>query len=361
MKIYFGASISLDRSMLPVYKKIVEQLKIQGHEVLSEYVVDPELVPGVGLTPAKLFERETETIEMADAMVAEVTAPSWGTAFLMEHALEAGKPVLVLYYKDREQPLPMMLAGHPELYVQHYDESNVGVVLRKSLKHFKDMKQRKGKLIVIDGADGSGKSTQVKLLLDYLKKKKIKHRYVSFPRYKTSFHGRHVGRFLKGEFGGNTEVSPYLSSLAFALDRLTSRGQIVEWLKEGYLVIADRYVSASMAHQGSKLDGEKQKEFLDWIYSMEYKEHKLPKEDAVLYLHVPVTNAQELLKRNRRETDMADADVAHQKKTVEMYKTLVMKMKHWQMVECVEDGELLSRQAIHQRILEVLWKQGVID
>lgn len=361
MKIYFGASITYDRSMLPVYQKIVAEIKKLGHEVLSEYVVDPQLKPGAGLSAEQLFARETATIDKADVMVAEVTAPSWGTAFLIEHALDKGKPVVALYYKEAEQPLPLMIAGHPELYVAHYDEDSVHAVLKKNLSHFQQMKTMKGKLIVLDGADGSGKSTQVKLLLDYLKRINTPHKYISFPRYEMSFHGRHVGRFLKGEFGGNTEVSPYLSSLAFALDRLTARDQIVEWLRDGNVVVADRYVSASLAHQGSKVSAEKQRVFLDWLYSMEYKEHKLPKEDIVIYLFVPVEVAQKLLDGSGRAKDTADADIEHQKRTIAMYKKLVKKYPHWVELACVDErGELLSIADIHQKIIGLLRTRKIL-
>ena len=165
MKIYFGASVSLDRSMLSIYQKIVRGLKKLGHEVLSEYVVDPKLKIGAGLSADKLFAREVKTIGKADLMIAEVTEPSWGTAFLMEQALDKGKPVLALFYKEIDHSLPLMIKGHPELYVEHYDEDNLYAILKKNLSHFKQMKKKKGKLIVIDGADGSGKATQTKKLL----------------------------------------------------------------------------------------------------------------------------------------------------------------------------------------------------
>jgi dTMP kinase len=366
MKVYFGASISLGRSLLPVYKKIVKELINQKHTVLSEYVVDPKLKTGAGLTADKLFLRETKTIKKADVMIAEVTAPSWGTAFLMEHALENNIPVLALFYKGDERPLPMMIAGHPELYVEHYDEDNIKTVLNKSLEHFKAQKRRKGKLVVIDGGDGSGKATQTKMLLSYLSKHKISNKYITFPRYKTSFHGKHVGRFLSGEFGGNNQVSPYLSSLAYALDRLTARDEIVQWLDDGNTVVADRYVSASLAHQGSKLDGRKQKEFLDWLYSMEYKEHKLPKEDIVLFLYVPMKKAQILLAKSGgkgqvKGKDIAETDLDHQRKSIDLYKKLSKKFKHWVMISCVNSsGKLLSKQEIHQKILTTLKTKKII-
>jgi len=363
MKVYFGASITLDRSLLPVYQKIVKEIKKLGNEVISEYVVDPKLKTRAGLTAERLFERETKQIEKADLVVAEVTSPSWGTAFLMEHAMEHDKPVLVLFYKETDHQLPIMIEGHPELYVEHYDEDNIAMILKKNFEHIQQMRTKKGKLIVVDGADGSGKSTQTKLLLKYLKKNRYNHKFISFPRYFTSFHGRHVKRFLMGEFsnGKSSEVSPYLSSLAFALDRLTARDQIMEWLKEGNIVVVDRYVSASLAHQGSKVDARKRKAFIKWLYSMEYKEHKLPKEDLVIYLYIPVKTAQKLMVEQRRKKDTADADVSHQKKSVEMYKILVKKYRHWEMIKCVDKkGELLSIEEIHQKILDLLKKKKII-
>ena len=369
MKIYFGASITNDRSMLPVYTKIVKTLKDLKYSVPSEHVVDPKLTEGnwqAAYQPRKLFEREVNRLKECDAMVAEVTTPSWGTAFLIEQALELGKPVLALFYKETGQPLPMMIAGHPELYVEHYEEANIQSVIKKNLKHFEQMQQTKGKLIVIDGADGSGKATQSQMLQDYFKSKRTPTQTISFPRYYTSFHGKHVGRFLTGEFGGNGEVSPYLSSLAFALDRLTARDEIVEWLKEGQIVIADRYVSASMAHQASKLPKTKRKEFIDWLYSMEYKEHKLPKEDIVLYLYVPVETAQKLIeKKSERKyvkgKDAAERDITHQKRSIKMYQELSKKYRHWQMVSCVDDsGKLLSKEQVHSKIVSLLTKKKII-
>lgn len=362
MKVYFGASITLSRDLLPVYQTIVSEIKKQGHEVLSEHVVDPKLKTAGKLDAEKIFADEVKKIDKAEVMVAEVTTPSWGTAFLMEQALDRGKPVLALYFEDTEEPLPLMVEGHPEVYVAHYALDNIRTVLKRNFEHFDHTNGRRGRLVVIDGADGSGKSTQTKLLLKYLKKQRTAYTFISFPRYYTSFHGKHVGRFLTGEFGGNAEVSPYLSSLAFALDRMTARDEIVEWLEEGKIVVADRYVSASLAHQGSKLPLRKRKEFLDWLYRMEYKEHKLPKEDVVIYLYVPVEIAQRLIQKGTHKRDVADVDVKHQKRTVATYRQLVKKYKHWEMISCVNSkGELYSKAEIHEKILAILRKRRIIS
>ena len=366
MKIYFGAAVSLERdSYLPLYKKIVKEIEKLGHEVLSKHVIDPSIDPTGGLKPSKLFAREVKRVEQADVMVAEITAPSWGTALLMEKALDKNIPVLALFYKDNSHELPTMIAGHDELYVASYTKGNIKSVLKKNLIHFKQQQQSTGKLVVIDGADGAGKATQTEMLRQYLKKNKIKNKFISFPRYKTSFHGDLVGRFLKGEFGGNREVSPYLASLAFALDRLTARDEIVEWLEEGNVVVSDRYTSAN-AHQASKMPKDHQPSFIKWLYDMEYKEHKLPKEDIVLFLHVPADISQKLLdkkskkKNNNGLKDEAEKDVSHQKESIAMYQRFAKKYKHWVIIECVEDGKLLSKTKIHKKIIEVLKDKKII-
>lgn len=371
MKVYFSASISLDRTLLPVYQQIVAELKKLGHEVLSEQVIDPNLKPGEGMNARELFASQTKNIEKADAVVAEVTAPSWGTAFLIEHALSTGKPVLALYYKESEMPLPMMIEGHPELYVAHYSRGNVRTILKKNLEYFAQMKERKGKLVVIDGTDGSGKGTQTQLLLQYLEDKKIPNKYIDFPRYYTSFHGKMVGRYLKGEFGGLNSASPYLTSLFYAMDRLTARDEIIDWLEEGNTVIANRYTTSSMAFQTARVEKEKRDEFLQWLYEMEYKEHKLPKEDLVIFLYVPVEISQKLLDKKantegRRYTagqkkDINEADVNYQKEVLKLYLELAKKYKHWEVIKCVDNkGRLLTIEKVHGKILGVLKKHKIV-
>lgn len=364
MKIYFGASISLNRDFLPKYQQIVKTIKQLGHEVLSEYVVDPKLKIGLGLTPEKLFTKETKTIEKADLMIAEVTVPSWDTAFLMEHALKRTKPVLALYYKDNGNHIPMMIAGHPKLYADSYDEDNLTSILRTHLRHFNLMKKNKGKLIVIDGINGSGKETQTKLLLQYLRNQNITANFISFPRYHTSFHGKTVSRFLSGEFGKLNDVNPYLSSLAFALDRLTAKNQIIDWLNDGHIVLADRYVTSSLAHQGAKLALKDRQKFSSWIYEMEYQQHKMPKENMVIFLYVPAEISDKLMQqRNGKHEGKKDIEegLAYQKKVAKYYLQLCLKFKHWEIINCVlKNGELKSRETIHQEIINLLKNKKII-
>lgn len=370
MKVYFAAAISLDRSLAPLYKQVVSELKQLKHEVLSEYVAERPDGPDRGVAPAEVFARETKMIDRADAVVAEVTAPSWGTAFLIEHALSQGKPVLALYYKDAEMPLSMMIEGHPELYVAHYSRGNVRTILNRNLTYFTQMNRKKGKLVVVDGTDGSGKGTQTELLLEYLEQKGKKNKYIDFPRYHTSFHGKMVARYLTGEFEGSGSASPYLTSLFYAMDRLTARDEIIDWLEEGNTVVANRYTTSSMAFQTARTPKKEQERFLKWLYEMEYKEHKLPKEDLVLFLYVPVEISQKLIdkksSKDRRyakgkKKDLYEADVQYQKDVLNLYLTLAKKYRHWEVIKCVDSrGKLLSREKVHGKVIRALKKHKVL-
>jgi len=370
MKVYFGASFTYDRSMLPMYQEIVKNLKRLGHEVVSEHVVDAKTELGDGLGAKELFRRETILIDKADVMVADVSLPSWGTAFLIEHALETEKPVLALYYKDSEMPLPMMIEGHPELYVAHYSRGNVRTILKKNLLYFNEMIMRKGKLVVIDGTDGSGKGTQTELLLQYLEKQGKKSKYIDFPRYYTSFHGKMVGRYLKGEFGNKESASPYLSSLFYAMDRLTARDEIIDWLEEKCVVVANRYTTSSMAFQTARIPKKEQETFLKWLYEMEYKEHKLPKEDLVIFLYVPVAISQKLIEQKEKEQrrytkgkkkDIYEADLQYQKDVLELYLKIAKRYKHWEVIKCIDSkGKLLSIEKVHKRVVAALKKHKIV-
>ena len=354
--------------MLPVYDEVVANIKKLGHEVVSEHVTNPLTPIGDGLSPKELFERESKLIANADCMVADVTLPSWGTAFLMEHALSLGKPVLALFYKEAATPLPFMIAGHPDLYVAHYSKGNIKTVLKKNMEYFESMTKIKGKLVVIDGTDGSGKGTQTELLLKYLDEHKIKNKYIDFPRYYTSFHGQMVGRYLAGEFGSLESSSPYLTSLFYAMDRLTARDEIVDWLEEGNTVIANRYTTSSMAFQTARIEKPKREEFLKWLYEMEYKEHKLPKEDLVLFLYVPVEISQKLIEqKNKREytkgqkKDINEANVAYQREVLSLYLDLAKKHEHWEVIKCVDaKGKLLSIEKVHEKVIGILKKRGIV-
>lgn len=368
MKVYFAAAVSLDRTMLPVYQEITTNLKRLGHELISQNVVDPKIIAGEGLPARALYERETKLIDQVDAIVADVTMPSWGTAFLMEYALSVGKPVLALYYKDADKPMPMMIEGHPEVYTAHYSRGNIRTILKKNLEYFEKMGHRRGKLVVIDGTDGSGKGTQTELLLKYLAERQIKNKYIDFPRYYTSFHGKMVGRYLKGEFGGLNAASPYLTSLFYAMDRLTARDEIIDWLEEGNTIVANRYTTSSMAFQTARVPKRERAEFLRWLYAMEYKEHKLPKEDLVIFLYVPVEISQKLIEKKEgrgyvggAKKDITEANIDYQREVLRLYLSLAKQYKHWEVIKCVDSrGKIYPVEVIQRKIISALKKRRIL-
>lgn len=228
------------------------------------------------------------------------------------------------------------------------------------------MKQ-KGKLIVIDGGDASGKSTQAKLLIQYFRRRKIPVKYVDFPRY-TTFHGKTLGRFLHGDFGQIDQISPYIVSYLYAADRFNAAPLIRKYLDEGNIVIANRYATSSMGHQAAKLpDKRSQDEYLRWHYELEYKQFGIPKEDLVIYLHVPWNVGLQLLaKKGQRKylkaktKDIAEEHHEHQIRTEKMFLYLCKKNRHWKEVECVQDDSILPIKKIHQKVLEVLKRRKFI-
>lgn len=371
MNIYFTAATTKDGEYQEQYREILAAIKKFGYRIVSgEQIIDPSLLQkDAKLTPEDIFEREKERIEQADCVVAEVSSPSSGVGGEIVYALIHNKPVLTMFYKDAENRLSPMIAGNPSdhLYLEHYEDDNAGIILKRFFTQVELNQKRKGKLIVIDGGDGSGKATQSELLIDYLKKKDVPVKYMDFPRYYSSFHGRIVGRFLSGEFGELNQVSPYLASLAYALDRASAKEEMDEWLTSGGTIISNRYATSSMAHQSSRLPPDKRDEFISWIDELEYKVHKIPREDIVIYLYVPWEIGMELTKKKGTRTyiggglDLAEKDIEHRKEAEAMYLRLAKERKNWVVIDCVKNGAILSKEEVHQQIISVLTSKKYIS
>jgi len=369
MKIYFTAKTTDDGEGIR-NRAILASIKHLGHTLVSgEQIIDPALLKkDAKLTAKDIFSREKKRMETADCVVAEVTTPSSGVGGEVVYALVHNKPVLALFYKDAENHLSPMIAGNPSdhLYLEHYEDDNITIILKRFFTEVDTLKNRKGKLIVVDGGDGSGKATQSDLLITYLEKKGEKVKYMDFPRYYSSFHGRVVGRFLTGEFGSLDAVSPYLASLAYALDRASAKEEMDEWLSAGGILLCNRYATSSMAHQAAKFPESKRKEFMEWLDEMEYKVHKIPREDVVVYLYVPWKIGYELtLKKEARKytggkLDIAEKDMHHRQASEEMYLQLAKERKNWILIDCVKDGKILPKETIHEMVIAELRKRRII-
>lgn len=142
--------------------------------------------------------------------------------------------------------------------------------------------------IVLEGLDGAGKSTQIRMLRQLLAERGVESEYVHFPRFDAPVYGELIARFLRGEFGGVNEVDPYLVALLFAGDRAAAGPQIRAWIAEGKAVVLDRYVYSNVGFQCAKLPaGERRDRLAQWILDLEFGYNDLPRPDLSLFLDVP--------------------------------------------------------------------------
>jgi dTMP kinase len=209
-----------------------------------------------------------------------------------------------------------------------------------------------GKLIVVEGADGAGKATQVKMLLERFRGEGIPVETLEFPRYEDSFFGSYIKEWLDELHGNFVELDPRLAAILFAGDRFEAREQIAGWLAEGKHVVLDRYVTASMLHQGAKIsDTEKRGSFLLWLQRLEYEVFKVPRPDMVVYLDMPYEMRHALL-----TTDEFKPNLGHTE-TDELYQRDVQKcaahvagLEKWRIVSCLMDEKLRSKDNINTEL-----------
>ena len=200
---------------------------------------------------------------------------------------------------------------------------------------------RKGILIVFEGADASGKSTQAKLLCSYLQKSGKKTEMISFPRYKTFF-GSLIKKYLFGEFGSKDSLKPEAVAMLYALDKYAAADEIRQHLQQGKTIILDRYIASNIAHQGAKFKtAKKQNEFIKWASKLE---SSLPQPDLTFYLDVPVEVSQKLMEKRKGKKDLHEQDITYLKRTRAIYLKLA-KNKNWFKINCTEKkkGRTLMR------------------
>ena len=216
----------------------------------------------------------------------------------------------------------------------------------------------KGKLIVIEGSDSSGKHTQGTMLVEALNKSGKKAVLLSFPTYDSPT-GQIIAGSLLGKEGygpclfpeGSSNIDPHIACLYYAADRKYNIPKVESYLQDGYDVVLDRYISSNMAHQGSKItDDDERFNFFRWIDKLEYWLLELPKADLTIFLHVPFQYTKELMK-TREFTDEAEKDEVHLIQTEKTYIEL-SELYNWQTVDCVENGTIKTIEEISQEVLE---------
>src|SRR3984893_8126476 len=197
-----------------------------------------------------------------------------------------------------------------------------------------------GKLIAVEGIDGSGKRTQVDLLTLTLKARGHSIYSTGFPQYDSWF-GKMVGKFLNGEFGSLEAVDPHFTALLYAGDRFEAKYKLEAALDGGQIVLVDRYIGSNLAHQTARVPPQDRSEFLAWIEHLEYGIYGLPRESLILYLRVPPLEAQRLvtLKSARSYTsaqkDLQEASLRHLEDAAEMYDSL-SRSTPWATIQCFD-------------------------
>ncbi|MEK9166000.1 MAG: hypothetical protein AAB525_04065, partial [Patescibacteria group bacterium] len=206
---------------------------------------------------------------------------------------------------------------------------------------------------VIDGIDGSGKSTQTNILVKRLKAAKYPVETLNFPQYH-QFFGRTVKKFLNGEFGKIDAVDPHLASVLYAFDRWQARNKINHWLKENKIVILNRYATSNVIHQTIKIKEKKQRQFINWLNKMEYEILKLPKPDLVLYLYLPYKLSYALITKRDNKKDIHEADLDHLKTAAAQGLKLAKSQQNWRLIRCNDGEKILSKEEIAEKIWKII-------
>ncbi len=217
----------------------------------------------------------------------------------------------------------------------------------------------KGKLIVIDGADGSGKATQTKLLVERLRVDGTQVETMDFPQYTQNIAGKLLRECLDGKRGDFMQTDARIASVLYATDRFESSKILQLWLDDGKIVVLDRYVSANMMHQGAKIDDPSELEqFLLWLDVLEHGVFGIPRPDVILYLDVPLEERIRMVQlavlnkeHHKGETvDVAESDLLHQRIAQDRAKQIVQSKNNWVQIVCADQNGMRTREAIHEDV-----------
>jgi len=227
------------------------------------------------------------------------------------------------------------------------------------------------KLFVIEGVDGSGKSTQLRLLNDYLTQRGYDCEFLHFPRTDTPYFGELIARFLRGEFGSLNEVDPYLVAMLYAGDRKDAADKITSWLKSSKIVLLDRYTYSNIAYQCAKIDDLLlQDKLMKWILSLEFDHFAIPRPDLNIFLDVPFSFTEMKLSSARNgsdrkylngNSDIHEESLNFQKKVREVYLKVASFDDRLVVVNCeTPEGGMNSPGEISDVILNIITSKNLI-
>lgn len=216
---------------------------------------------------------------------------------------------------------------------------------------------------MIEGTDGSGKGTQTELLVAHLKQAGHAVEEIHFPQYGQPSAAM-VEMYLNGKFGTADEVGPYRASIFYAVDRFAASAQIKNWLNEGKIVIANRYVGSNLGHQGGKIaDQSERQKYFDWNYDLEYNIFQIPKPTVNIILHVKPEISQKLVDQkeardylNGKKRDIHEDDLNHLKNAESAYLQMAEMFPEFDLVECVENENILPKEQIHEKVWKIIEK-----
>jgi len=227
------------------------------------------------------------------------------------------------------------------------------------------------KLFVIEGVDGAGKSTQIKLLRDFFVNKGNDCEYLHFPRIETPYFGELIARFLRGEFGALNEVDPYLVAMLYAGDRKDASSMICDWLKEGKTVFLDRYTYSNIAYQCAKLSViSDQIKLMNWILSLEFNHFAIPKPDLNIFLDVPFSFTENNLTNIRTgndriylngNRDIHEESLIFQKNVRDVYMRISETDERLAVIDCSSStGMMLTPDEIFHHLINVFKERKFI-
>ena len=227
------------------------------------------------------------------------------------------------------------------------------------------------RLIVIEGVDGAGKSTQIKLIKNFFSKKGHNCEYLHFPRTESPFFGELIARFLRGEFGSLNDVDPYLVAMLYAGDRKDASDTISRWLNEGKVVLLDRYTYSNIAYQCAKLtEIKEQDELMKWIFSLEFDHFAIPQPDLNIFLDVPFSFTAQKLSDTRTgnertylngNRDIHEESLVFQKNVRDIYLRVAQTDNRLAVINCSNSEDaMLSPEEIFDLIKNIITYRKLI-